>query len=234
MLKTTKFALVLFAFLAAIVAIPSETSAGENSLKKGKWALQFKVFNFINLSSFQGSTLSIKKHTSDRAAWRLGLTLRFDVRDESTKILIYSNNAPGHNDLTDIMFRIAAQKIFYVNPQSDINFFWGLGPLFSYRYFLNDRDNNSSDGQFQDRFWREDHTWLLGLTGIIGAEWFATKSISFLAEYETSASYSERNQRVIRRRISFGNVNFNQDSTNKLNEVKFSSSQVKFGLSVYF
>ena len=234
MLRTTKFALVLFAFLAAIVAIPSAASARENSLKKGKWALQFKVNNLINLSSFQGSTLSIKKHTSDRAAWRLGFTLHFNVRNESTEVLIYSTNAPGHNDLTDITFRISAQKILYVNPQSDINFFWGFGPLYSYRYFLSDSDNNTSDGQFQQRFWREDHTWLLGLTGIIGVEWFATKRISFLAEYETSASYSERSQRVIRRRVTSGNVNYNLDTTNKLNEVKLSSSQVKFGLSVYF
>ena len=234
MFRTTKFALVLIALLAAIVAIPSEISARENSLKKDKWALQFRVANFVNLGSFQGSTLSIKKHTSDRAAWRLGFTLHFNTRNESTEVLIYSTNAPGHNDLTDITFRISAQKILYVNPQSDINFFWGFGPLYSYRYFLSDSDNKTSDGQFQQRFWREDHTWLLGLTGIIGVEWFATKSISFLAEYETSASYSERSQRVIRRRVTSGNVNYNLDTTNKLNEIKFSSSQVKLGLSVYF
>lgn len=60
MFRKTKFALVLFAFLAAITAMPSAASARENSLKKGKWALQFEIDRNLDLSGFQGNTLSIK------------------------------------------------------------------------------------------------------------------------------------------------------------------------------
>ena len=233
MYRTTKFAMVLFAFLAAITAMPSESSARENSLKKDKWALQFQVFNFV--SSFQGSTFSLKKHVSDKAAWRLGLTLHFEVKDENTEIILYPNTkAPGYNDLTDVRIGIALQKVFYPNPTADVNVFWGLGPTYSYRYSLNDRENISRDGTYQDKRSFEIHSWSLGINGILGVEWFATKSISFLAEYGTAVTYSQRITRTIRRSVRDGNLYLNQDSTNRLNGVSLSSSRVKFGLSVYF
>ena len=235
MFRTTKFALVLFVFLAAIVTIPSESSAKENSLKKGKWALQFEVNQLIDINAFQGSTLSIKKHTSDGSAWRLGLTLHFDVRDESTEILISQNiKAPGFSDVTDVMIGIAFQRVFYPNPNGDVNLFWGLGPTYSYRYRLNDRENISRDGSYQEKRKIEEYNWSLGINGILGVEWFATKSISFLAEYGTSVTYNYRNSRNIRKSVRDGNVRYSQNSTNKLNEVRLASSQVKFGLSVYF
>ena len=235
MFRTTKFAMVLFAFLAAIIAMPSESSARENSLKKDKWALQFQVSNFVNVSSFQGSTFSLKKHVSDKAAWRLGLTLHFEVKDENTEIILYPNtNAPGYNDLTDVRIGIALQKVFYPNPTADVNVFWGMGPTYSYEYRLSDRENISIDRTYQDKRSFEIHSWSLGINGILGVEWFATKSISFLAEYGTAVTYSSRITRIIRRSVRDDFLYLDQDSTNRLNDISLSSSRVKFGLSVYF
>ena len=234
MYRTTKFAMVLFLLLSLIVAIPSTASARENSLKKDKWALQFEIDRNFDLNAFQGSTITVKKHSSDKSAYRLSLTTHLDFRNEATDFPINRQPAPGHNDLTDVKFEVSVQKLSYTNPQDDINFFWGIGPMYSYRYFLQDQDNITSDGQFQNKYKREEHTWSLGLTGAIGVEWFATKSISFLAEYGTTAGYTERNSKTVTKYVSNGNVNYDLNSTAELSEFSFSSSQVKFGLSVYF
>jgi len=234
MFRKTKFPLVLFAFLAAIIAMPSAVSARENSLKKEKWALQFEVDRDFDLNAFQGSTITVKRHSSDKSAYRLSLTTHLDFKDESTDFPINGQPAPGHNDFTDVKFEVAVKKISYTNPQGNINFFWGIGPVYGYQYFLIDQDNITSDRLFQIKYKREEHTWSLGLNGILGVEWFATKSISFLAEYATTAGYTERNSKSVRKFVSNGIVTYDIETTADLSELSFSSSQVKFGLSVYF
>ena len=55
---------------------PLYVAAGmkENLPKDKAWAVQFAIRDNFQLSSFQGSTISLLKHTSLNKAWRLGFT----------------------------------------------------------------------------------------------------------------------------------------------------------------
>ncbi len=129
MFRKTKFPLVLFAFLAAIIAMPSEVSARENSLKKDKWALQFEIDRSFDLSGFQGNTLSIKKHTADNRAYRLGFTFSLDFGDsESFRILNDTILYPNERDFDNRRLSISLQKIYYARTDASVNVFYGLGP----------------------------------------------------------------------------------------------------------
>ena len=83
-MKWSQFvSLSIILIFASVFVIPT-TQAKENSLKKGKWALQFEVNRNLDVRGFQGQTLSIKNHTADNRAYRLGITVALEVGDGET------------------------------------------------------------------------------------------------------------------------------------------------------
>ena len=235
MFRTTIFVLIFIAVLAAIVTIPSETSARENSLKKDKWALQFEIDRDFDLSGFQGNTLSIKKHTADNRAYRLGFTFFLDIGDSETlRILNDTILLPRERDFNSRRFNFSFQKIYYASTDASVNLFYGIGTAFSFQHSNNESVSfNRSLTQVRINNSTND-LWSAGMTGIIGAEWFFAENMSLLGEYNTVAKYTRSNREDESRIIESGVILGSSFSESKTDSFRISSSSVKFGLSVYF
>lgn len=235
MFRTTKFALVLIALLAAIVAIPSEISARENSLKKDKWALQFEIDRDFDLRGFQGNTLSIKKHTADNRAYRLGITFFLDFGDsESFRVLNDTILYPLERDFDSRGFNISLQKIYYASTDASVNVFYGIGTAFSFQHGNNESvsyNRSRTQVQFSNS---TNSSWSAGIMGVFGVEWFFADNMSLLGEYNSTAKYSQSKREDESRIIGSGVILNTSFSESKTETFRISSSQVKFGLSVYF
>ncbi|MFH1754921.1 MAG: hypothetical protein ABIA59_04385, partial [Candidatus Latescibacterota bacterium] len=113
--------------------------------------------------------------------------------------------------------RFNAQYLIYPSPNKTINVFFGAGPLFELS-----RSEISGLGQ-----WRVTKFWKLGLSGVLGVEWFAAEWISFLSEYASTFTYdwqtSER---------TYDSTRFKYEDDRQ--SLSFTYISVKFGLSVYW
>ncbi len=225
--------LVSLLIAATTYAENASTTGGlqKNSLVKGAWALQFEISGNFDLQSFQGSTISLKKHTSDGSAWRIGLDLRINLDDrertserdgEVLSQYDYGTNAES--------ISLILQRVFYPSPMASVNLFWGFGPKAGFSHYNYTREveaiiNKSGDEVFQ---------WSVGFSGVIGIEWFPMKSISLLAEYGSVLQYewTESKRKTLITRPGEGTVlSVDKD---KVKAFSLTSSSVKFGLSVYF
>jgi len=135
----------------------------------------------------------------------------------------------NHGNGTSIELPVVIQRIHYPHPQASAKFFWGIGPRVDYSYSKDDYKTVDSGSTLQDRKTRTT-SWGVGLSGVLGVEWFANSSISLLAEYGSSAlyTYSKRTQDESIGPSSGPHVE------QKSRTFTFSPSSVKFGLSVYF
>lgn len=113
----------------------------------------------IRLTFYEGM-LALKYHIAADKAFRFGL----------------GGNASTNRDREDFHGGIAGQVhyLLYLRPEREVKFYLGAGPYVGY-----DRSRRNMDLQPPQRAQR----WTLGIGGRLGTEWFATKSISVLAEY---------------------------------------------------
>jgi hypothetical protein len=210
--------------------------AKENSLKDGMKALQFSIDHNFTLSSFQGSTISIKKHTRDDAAWRLGVSLSLlgrdrdyiDRRNDTPRSTTDDNRNSAYVDLR--LYRVK-----YPAPNAAVNFFWGIGPQLQYSRVS---DDNVVTYESPNRVMRNESTltgYGIGAGGIVGVEVFVAKGISLLAEYGQSFSYSYSKTKIEEIRTDADPVfRSTQYRETKENRWSFMSDGVTLGLSVYF
>lgn len=183
---------VLFVALSVKVFCQDSSQVRPNSLQADKWALQFQISNNFTLASFEGATISIKKQTSPQNALRLGLTVYSSAS--------WANSGNYDNENIVAYFN----WIYYPTKNTEVNPFYGFGPLMSYYR------SHASDGSLYSN-------WGAGMIGLLGVEWFLNRSISTTAEYSTSASY----------------IRYTSSSAAASN-VFFFNSTVRFGLSAYF
>jgi hypothetical protein len=214
--------------MAALLCYAPAVSADEgemerhNSLIAGSWSLQFRITDDFQLSSFQGATVSAKRHLSDGRAIRFGASLSGSFTDEEHRSIDESADSTTFEYTTDEnqqYVRFDVQYMIYPSPMKKLNVFFGVGPLFELS-----RGETSGLGQ-----WRLNKIWRFGLSGVLGVEWFATKRISFISEYSSSLTYDYL---TTERTFSIG------DSSNYRNEderqtLSFSYKSIRFGLSLY-
>jgi hypothetical protein len=206
----------------------------KNSLQEGTWALQFTIDRDFQLSSFQGATISLKKHRSDGSAWRLGLglALAFDRFEEFS---LSKSIGKRDTDENSQAINIIIQKIVYLDPDASINFFYGYGPKASYSHSNSKRTDTTPPPSIASSK-REIalHSFSAGISGVVGVEWFATESISILAEYGTILAYSTSKRTSTSRSTSESGTT-NISTTDKVsNGFSLSADAVKFSLSAYF
>jgi hypothetical protein len=212
---------VLCCFASDSVAGGNETEK-QNSLVAGSWSLQFRITENFQLSSFQGATVSAKRHFSEGRAVRFGVSLNGSFTEEEHRLIDESADSTASEYTTDEnqqYMRFDVQYLIYPSPMKNLNVFFGAGPLFELS-----RGETSGLGQ-----WRLSKIWRFGLSGVLGVEWFVTKRISIISEYSSSLTYdyltSERTYSI----GSSGNYR-NEDERQTLS---FSYSSIRFGLSVY-
>lgn len=173
----------------------------KNSLKQSKFALQFQIDNNFTLKSFQGNTLSFKYHIYDESAVRLGFSVNGFVETNRQKNDIEVSRTKSYE------FTINAQFIQYIKTFEDVSLYTGGGPLFFKRY-----NTTSSPGY--------ENMWYLGLSGILGIEWFFKKNMSLTAEYGLSLIYSVRDEKY-------------SDHYYSKEIILGENNMLKFGISIY-
>lgn len=160
-------------FFVLMLILISTTSADEyhdqvrnHSIEDGSWAVQFSIPGWFRFEDFDGK-LSLKKHFSDKSAWRVGLGYRQFTEDNP-------NQRVSRHKLD-----VSISYIRYPMIEKNVKLFWGIG---AEALFFRDEDN----------YFREyyapytNRRYGLGLIGSLGVEWFATKEIAFFLEYQAS------------------------------------------------
>lgn len=211
----------LFFINAPAFAADNTDNEKQTSLVAGTWSLQFRITDNFQLSSFQGATISAKRHFSDGRALRLGISLNGSVTDIEKRRTDQSSDSTTSElilrvDENQQYLRFDAQYLIYPSPMKKLNVFIGVGPLFELS-----RSEVSSSGQE-----RINKIWSFGLTTVLGVEWFATNRISILSEYASTLTYDFQ---ISESTYSDGKIK-NED---ELQTLSFSYTSVRFGLSVY-
>ena len=203
-MKWSQFvSLSIILIFASVFVIPT-TQAKENSLKKGKWALQFEVNRNLDVRGFQGQTLSIKNHTADNRAYRLGITVALEVGDgETARFNRGYNTRPSHIDFNSRRFDVNLQKIFYTDITAPVNIFYGIGVATSLAHSRNEyvqiyTYDTITENNFQSSI---TDSWSAGVSGIFGAEWFFATNMSLLGEYSTVINYGSETRKEEYRRL---------------------------------
>ncbi|RMF61374.1 MAG: hypothetical protein D6743_13625 [Calditrichaeota bacterium] len=203
-----------------------------NSLRDGAWSLQFEIDRDFRLRSFEGTVISAKKHLSKAWAFRFGLGVDISVTDFDqsavTAIDSVSQTVRRENDADNQRIDLITRFLRYAHPDDRLSFFIGVGPEFGVRLMNND-SSDSTDANRREIVDENSTEWRVGIGGTFGAEWFATRTISFLAEYGVSFSYVRDKTTGTRRT---GAVETRSET--RLGQWSLRAKAVKFGLSVYF
>jgi len=198
-------------------------------IKDNSKCLQFQISNDFRLSSFQGSTISFKKHTQNSRAYRFGVTTYGEIRDlnDLTDSNTDSLDTRKITDNDNFVLDITGQYLKYV-PHKHTYFYYGFGPhiIFTKRYQRQQReDYTNSDWELESTLNRYDSKSIqIGLIFVAGVELFISKSFSVHSEYsqEISYYYYWRKQ-----------LYSNYDLIENYNVYSFDSGGVKFGCSFY-
>jgi hypothetical protein len=201
-----------------------------NSLRAGAWALQFQVGRDFTLGSFDGTTLSIQKHTSAGGAWRLGVTLAGDIHRQT-----YSNTSvqdttqhktDNKSDNNSQALSLGLTRVVYPRSPSTICFFYGIGPRLSYG-----RDHFEADARALNTDTRTWTNWSVGAGIVLGVEYFPSRAIGLSGEYSSSAAYRWE------KRVSTSIVKITgarSDTVETTKGFRLATGGARLGLSVYW
>jgi len=227
--------IVLFLFALALPLRSIAQQSGSKPLTENSKALQFQIGSNFTLTSFQGAALSYKHHLKPLRAVRVGSELslsksNFDLTEVDS---VGDLETLSKSDQTRYYVRFNTQLIWYSESYSGISFFYGVGPFLG---FSKSEKKDEWVSPYPGHRTNLDETktgWSLGLTGLVGVEWFVSKSISLHAEYRISLGYSREKREYNRTTISqTGKSYITGNETIKFRQL--SSDGVRFGLSVYF
>jgi len=150
-----------------------------HSLQSHQWALQFEI-DGADLTAFEGLVFSGKYHLSRGSALRLGIGYNYtasvtqsvnpDPADRSTE-----------SKFTEHNMQLALQFVRYLSVGSYFNPFLVAGAQYGGGWY--ERSQFQTQPGLTDGYVLEGQFQSLGLVLGLGVEWFATRRISFLAEY---------------------------------------------------
>lgn len=164
----------------------------------GSQALEFGYSGVFSLGSYLGSTIALKKFSSPLKAKRYLVSISSDGYDHSglrhefeydphpadstidSTTFDYTSSSSRHN------VSITMQWIKYLEPYEHLSLLYGVGPEIGFSRSTRD---NALDPRRQVPYsdWQQNKdattAIYLGLTPVVGIEWFAHKNLSFHAEY---------------------------------------------------
>ena len=203
-----------------------------NSLAKGAWALQFAITRNFTLSSFEGQTISLKKQVSNHRAYRVSANINWGVSDDDVTETQDTTRRDTPTESDQAALGLVAHRISYFQSTGRLGVYWGAGPRVSYTHTWSKTRTSPVNDSWSVREYTTD-TWVAGVSVILGVEWFATPSISLLAEYGSVLSYEWR-KRVSREEWIYGVTRSVTRRVEEHDGGKFAPEAVKFGLSVYW
>lgn len=214
---------------ALCIAVTTPAFAGDrpNSLRDGAWAVQFGVGNDFRLTSFEGSSVAIKRYVSDRSALRAIVDMGFRSSD------LDGGYEPGfrrEHESDDASARLTVLFQRYINPDDDVVFYWGVGPSAGWdwedevyrRVEILTGETSSSE--------REQREFSIGLAAAFGGEFFVRERISLHAEYTADASYVDSKNTQTNTAVDGHKTGRGEDGSRWQGSVGY----VRFGLSAYF
>jgi hypothetical protein len=235
------FAAQLLALLVLPVAAFGQ-EAGQagfaTPLRAGARALQFQITQDFTLSSFQGSTLSYKLQHSATTAFRLGVSMSgsgsdTDIDGSYTQDTLRVDRA-GQGEQSAFYVALAIQMLRNRGSGSRVVPFVGLGPGASFSRAHRKSWSSESELRQDESTTHQTQAWIQGLAGV---EWFASRQVSFHAEYGLRLGYEWRHLSTAasRQQNDNGSVH-HSDLTSEEDESGWflGDGSVLFGLSVYF
>lgn len=179
----------------------------------------------LSIQPFQSGVFG-KYHFTNRDAIRAGIDFKLDTRKRE------DNATFGRSfESWNRKFSLLAQYVFYPAPEAVIHFYFGGGPTAGFSSGLGTATNTSVDSLGNPIFYPyrvEDSEWSVGLSGLFGIEWFATKHLSLLAEHRGALNYTNRQS------SEKWSGYFNRQDTAFREFSFFYSGTLALGASVYF
>ena len=200
----------------------AEAGAREHSLVPGKWALQFGIASDFTVGAFTAGSVTAKRHLSSKAALRAALEIG-GSSGESTSDAPNSPEIKLYDSRIDVRLAVMYQR--YLTPGSDLAAFWGLGVFGAYD------DSDAERKREESRTFEHRRAWSTGLTFGVGGEWFATRTISFHAEFRGDGSYRKGETSRDFWRSGARNTRTKSEFTRWQFDL---ARQAIFGLSLYF
>ncbi|MGH1365751.1 MAG: hypothetical protein ACRBF0_19475 [Calditrichia bacterium] len=226
---------------SSLAAQDSTKVKEEHSLKPGRWSLQFAINDSLDLRSFQGKNLSVKRQVTQKWALRFGLDLSAQLRKSEIESIL-DDNIPQDflRENTDNSYSLLLSSVFirYLKPESRTTFYWGAGPAFGVAFIDDIRKDGTRDGnRFVVSLTNEEKiaNQQLGLLGVIGGEYFFKRRFSLFAEYQSGFFYTWSTTTFS---FEFFNdyTQQNQRDESELRDREFSidAKSITLGLSLYF
>jgi opacity protein-like surface antigen len=231
-----KMQLFVILLLCNIFSLSNAQTLPDSSKVFGDHSMQFRVYDFISLSSFKGTLLSYKHHTSDESAFRFGVSLRFQKYNTEESIerthidSVFLDQDRDHNYAS---IEIMAEYIKYFNPRDEVKVFMGIGPRVEFSIKNFDTDDVSAYGYSYTNI-HKNNRYEFGLTFSYGLEWFFMKSMSLHAEYGFNLSYFYDEYKTENVRVYSDFTTWNENRETKQNGFEFDDTGAILGLSVYF
>jgi hypothetical protein len=239
--ETFSFISLFISYIFYAQPVTSVDSTASLPMQRGQWAIQFRVTSNFTLSHFNGANFAAKYHFSERSALRLVLTI--DAQDRTSddrpisyyNISSYSKEDYANNDFGMVL---EPQFLYYITYERNPAVYVGGGPSFA---FGNSKHVSSISRYRENEIYslatreRKSSSYSLGIIALAGVEIFVNDYLSFHAEYASSFTYSEKENKEIRWNRYY--------ETSEADEIEFASSDkdykfryksVLFGLSVYF
>jgi hypothetical protein len=167
----------------------ADESGGErtaNARRPGAWALEFGIEDNLRLTSFGSDMVALKRQTSERTAWRLGLSasLLADETDRSREYAIPDTTHLSTFERSGRSFGVNLTRLQYLQPARRATAYWGAGVFATNTH---SRIESGLDGSAGVRM--NSNQTSAGARVLFGGEWFAVRSIGIHAEYGARLQY---------------------------------------------
>jgi hypothetical protein len=195
------------------------------ALRPGAWALQFSILDNFRLGSFDGSVISIKRHTSARSAWRLGLSTSVSDSDREfvDDYAVPDTTLVRTEDTSSLSFGLGLARVWYPSSGQTVRPYYGAGP---YVHFLSTENEVEELGEVRSM---ETDRSTLGAQFLLGAEWFPARSVGVHAEYGAHFAFTKET----REDVPPPSTTFPRERT-ETSGWDFRGDGVRFGASWYF
>lgn len=161
-----------------------------------------------------------------------GLSLDLSTEDADG---VNQIDGQGNSESDDASYEgvgLTIQRVFYPAPRARVSLYYGLGMrgFFSHQKV---RVNHPTSDTTGSMWTGTNNHWSAGVAGILGVEWFATKSLSLTAEYGSTVRYHYYKNRTERFDTTPDGISKSTDESSNQG-FDFGSDDVRLGLSVYF
>ena len=209
--------------LSGILGQESGNEDNQTSVPENKWGLQFMIAKNFQLSSFQGTTLSVMRKINVKNAMRAGINISGGSGEITFKnSSLIQDSLMNKNKTENVNFNLNFSfDYLFMNELNDkISFYFGTGPNFGLMKY--------NAKQYTDSLLTStrENGWNIGLSGIAGIAWQVHKKIMIHAEYKSTLDYqtNEGTQKNLYSKLK---------SETKSESFHFVSSPVLFGVTVY-